>query len=162
MEESSTTGTEKLQAENKRLKQLLEEYNTTALQKNTTPEGLEESTIDVAALKSYYDLQTEELKFVRYYIQELKEKAEAAVQRETQLEKELTQSVSTSYQLEDIKSKYNHLQAQLNDIEEMLQQLSSQNILQILQTSRIAELESMLANAEEEIDLLKNNMATEN
>jgi len=162
MEDSNTTGTEKLQAENERLKQLLEEYNTTALQKNTTQQGLEENTIDVAALKSYYDLQTEELKFVRYYIQELKEKAEAAVQRETQLEKELTQSISTSYQLEDIKSKYNHLQAQLNDIEERLQQLSSQNILQILQTSRIAELESMLANAEEEIDLLKNNMATEN
>ncbi len=160
MSSNNITETERLQAENESLKQLLNQYSIGALQKNPTTE--EGAAIDVAALKSNYDLQTEELKFVRYYIQELKQKAEAAAEREAAMEREAAKSISVSYQLEDIQSKYNHLQAQLNDIEERLRQLSSQNILQVQQTSRIAELESLLANAEEEIELLKNNIPAEN
>jgi len=47
------------------------------------------------------------------------------------------------------------LQVQLDDLGERLQELKTQNILQQQQVSRIAELESMLANAEEEIEQLK-------
>ncbi len=93
---------------------------------------------------------------MRNYIHELMQKAEAAAQREADLEKQVTQSVSISHQLEDIKVKYNYLQVQLDDLAERLLQLNNQSIIQSHYAGRIAELESMLANAEEEIDLLKN------
>ncbi|MES2850405.1 MAG: hypothetical protein V4685_15205 [Bacteroidota bacterium] len=156
MQDNTITETEKLQAENKNLKQLLEEYQQAALLKNMEQRELEEKAASGAEAKSYYDLQTEELKYVRNYINELMQKAEAAAQREADLEKQVTQSISTAHQLEDVKIKYNYLQVQLDDLAERLQQLNSQNILQSQYASRIAELESMLANAEEEIELLKN------
>ena len=43
---------------------------------------LKEKAASGAVIKSYYDLQTEELKYVRIYIGELMQKAEAAAQRE--------------------------------------------------------------------------------
>jgi DNA repair exonuclease SbcCD ATPase subunit len=156
MQDNKTPETEKLQAENETLKQLLEKYQRDALLKNMEQKGLEEKVTSVAEAKSYYDLQTEELKYVRNYINELMQKAESAAQREAELEKQVTQSISTAHQLEDVKVKYNYLQVQLNDLAERLQQLNNQNILQSQYASRIAELESMLANAEEEIELLKN------
>ncbi len=156
MADITTTETERLQAENDNLKKLLQESQQDSLLKNIEYSELREKANSAAAIKSYYDLQVEELKFVRNYIHELMQKAEGAAQREAALEKELSHSVSTSYQLEEIKSKYNHLQVQLDDLSERLRQLNNQHILQLQQISRIAELESMLANAEQEIEQLKN------
>ena len=161
MDNNIITETERLQAENDSLKQLLQEYRESDLLKNIEYRNLQEVASSGTAIKSYYDLQTEELKYVRIYINELMQKAEAAAQRETELEKQVTQSVTTSYQLEDIKSKYNYLQVQLNDLTERLQQLNNQNILHLQQVGRIAELESMLANAEDEIEQLKNTSEAE-
>lgn len=157
MDDHIITEAEKLQAENEILKQLLQEQKEISLLAGIEQRELEQKAAAGAAAKSYYDLQAEELKYVRSYIHELLQKAEAAAQREAALEKQITQSVSTSYQLEDIRSKYNHLQAQLNDLAERLQELHNQSIMQVQQVSRVAELESMLAIAEEEIRLLKNN-----
>jgi hypothetical protein len=156
MEENTITETERLLSENESLKQQVEKYKGTALLNNMERRELEEKASAGAAVKSYYDLQTEELRYVRSYASELMQRAEAAAQREQELEKQVTQSVSVSHQLEDIKIKYNYLQVQLDDLGERLQQLSNQNILQAQYASRIAELESLLANAEEEIELLKN------
>ena len=156
MDNNIITETERMQAENDSLKQLLQEYRESDLLKNIEYRNLQETASSGAAIKSYYDLQTEELKYVRNYIHELMQKAEAAAQREAELEKQVTQSVTTSYQLEDIKTQYNYLQVQLDDLTERLQQLNSQNILHLQQVGKIAELESLLANADEEIEQLKN------
>ncbi len=96
MQDNTITETEKLQAENENLKQLLEEYQQAALLKNMEQRELEEKAASGAEAKSYYDLQTEELKYVRNYINELMQKAEAAAQREAELEKQVTQSISTA------------------------------------------------------------------
>jgi chromosome segregation ATPase len=149
------TDTEKLQAENATLKGIVQEYQQAVMAKNTEQKELEEKAAAGAELKSYYDLQTQELKYVRHYVNELMQKAEAAAEREADLEKQVSIGVSTGYQLEEIKSKYSLLQVQLDDLGERLQELKTQNIIQQQQVSRIAELESMLANAEEEIDQLK-------
>ena len=156
MDNNIITETERLLSENENLKHLLQEYRETALLKSMEQRMLKEKVASGAVIKSYYDLQTEELKYVRIYIGELMQKAEAAAQREAELGKQVTQSISTSHQLEDVKVKYNYLQVQLDDLAERLQQLNNQNILQAQYAGRIAELESMLANAEEEIELLKN------
>lgn len=156
MDDNLHTETEKLQAENATLKGILKEYKEAALLKNTEQRELEEKAAAGAELKSWYDLQAEELKYVRSYVNELMQKAEAAAAREAELEKQVSLGVSTGYQLEEIKSRYNLLQVQLDDLAERLQELKTQNILQQQAVGRIAELESMLANAEEEIEQLKN------
>lgn len=155
MNDNLHTDTEKLQAENATLKGIVEEYQLAVMAKNTAQKELEEKAAAGAELKSYYDLQAEELKYVRHYVNELMQKAEAAALREAELEKQVSFGVSTGYQLEEIKSKYSLLEVQLDDLGERLQELKTQNIIQQQQVSRIAELESMLANAEEEIDQLK-------
>ncbi len=161
MQEKNITETERLLSENESLKQLVQQYREASLQKNIDQNELQEKAAATAVIKSYYDLQTEEVKYLRNYIAELMQKAEAAVQRENSLEREITASVNTSYQLEEIKSKYNHLQVQLDELIERLQELKNQHILQQQQISRVAELESLLANAEEEIGQLKNPAETE-
>jgi len=155
MNDNIHTDTEKLQAENATLKGIVQEYQLAVLSKNMEQKELEEKAAAGAELKSYYDLQAQELKYVRSYVNELMQKAEAAAEREADLEKQVSLGVSTGYQLEEIKSKYSLLQVQLDDLSERLQELKTQNMIQQQQVSRIAELESMLANAEEEIEQLK-------
>jgi predicted nucleic acid-binding Zn-ribbon protein len=144
-----------LEAENESLKSILQEYQQVAMLRNIEKRDLEEKASEGAAAKSSFDQQTEELKHIRDYIFELKQQAEAAAQRENELENQVSIAVSSSYQLEDIRTKYNYLQVQLDDLSERLQQLNRQNSIQSLYTGRIAELESMLANAEDEITALK-------
>jgi hypothetical protein len=160
MDNTGTTETERqaarLLAENESLKQLLQEEQQVAAVKNFLQRELETKASEGAAIKSYFDLQAEELKLAKSYVNELMQKAEAAAERETELEKQVSLSVNTSYQLEDVRTKYNYLTAQLNDLTETLQQLSIKNTLQMQYAGRIAELESKLANAAEEIDMLKN------
>ena len=159
MDNTGTTETEqqaaRLLAENECLKQLLQEEQQVAAVKNFLQRELETKASDGAAIKSYFDLQAEELKRAKSYVNELMQKAEAAAERENELEKRVSLSVNTSYELEDVRTKYNYLTAQLNDLTETLQQLSVKNTLQMQYAGRIAELESMLANAAEEIDMLK-------
>lgn len=156
---SETDITEKakhLEAENESLKSLMQEYQQVEMRRNTEARVLEEKAAAGAAAISNFDQQAAELRRVRDYIQELMQQAEAAMQRETELEKQVSLSVSTSYQLEEIRSKYNLLQVQLDDLSERLQQLQQHAMVQQQYAGRIAELESLLANAEEEIDVLKN------
>jgi DNA repair exonuclease SbcCD ATPase subunit len=156
MNENLHTDTEKLQSENATLKGILLEYQQAAIVSNSYQKELDEKATATTELKSYYDLQAVELKYIRSYVNELMQKAEGAAQREADLEKQVSIGVSNSHQLDDIKSKYNLLQAQLTDIEERLQELKTQNIIQQQQVGRIAELESLLENAGQEIEQLRN------
>lgn len=150
---------ERLLAENATLKLLIQEYQQEMLQKNIAQKEWQENASANAAIKSYFDLQTQELIHVREYVQELMQQAEGAALRESELEKQVSIGVSTGYKLADIQSQCNLLQAQLSELSERMQELLKLQILQHQQLSRIAELESMLAIAEEEIDLLKRPVA---
>ncbi len=145
-----------LEAENESFKSMLQEYQQVAMLRTIERRDLEEKASEGAAIRSSFDQQSEELKRVRDYIFELMQKAESAAKREAELENQVTLSVSTAHQLEDIRSKYNYLLVQLDDLSERLQQLNAQHSIHLQYAGRIAELESMLANAEEEIELLKN------
>ncbi|MBL0356268.1 MAG: hypothetical protein IPP72_05000 [Chitinophagaceae bacterium] len=145
-----------LEAENESLKSILHQYDQVAALKNIEKRELEEKVSAGAGFKSSFDQQLDELMLVKNYVHELMQKAAAAAEREADLEKQVTLSVSTSYQLEEIKSKYNYLLVQLDDLSERLQQMNIQNIIKQQYAGRIAELESQLANAEDEITALKN------
>lgn len=146
-----------LQAENESLKQLLQEYQQIALQKQKEWQQQETNSTEIA---SSLENQGIELESKKNYIWDLLQQAEAAAQRENELENEVAGSVSVTYQLEDIKTQYDYLQAQLNDLSERLLELKNQNVLQMQYAGRIAELESLLANAEDEVALLKDNDKT--
>ena len=148
---------EHLQAENESLKQLLQEYQQIAMQKQKEWQQQETSSTEIA---SNLENQFIELESKKNYILDLLQQAEAAAQRENELENEVAGSVSVAHQLEDIKTQYDHLQAQLNDLSERLLELRNQNMLQMQYAGRIAELESLLANAEDEVALLKENDET--
>ena len=148
---------EHLQAENESLKQLLQEYQQIAMQKQKEWQQQETSSTEIA---SNLENQFIELESKKNYILDLLQQAEAAAQRENELENEVAGSVSVAHQLEDIKTQYDHLQAQLNDLSERLLELRNQNMLQVQYAGRIAELESLLANAEDEVALLKENDET--
>jgi DNA repair ATPase RecN len=159
MENGNLTETEllvaRLAAENEILKQLLQEEQQVIAIKNIQQRELETKAAESVELKSHFDLQAQELKATRSYVNELMQRAEAAIQKENELEKQVTQSVTAGYQLEEIKTTYNHLTAQLNDLTERLQHMNTLYTMQSQYAGRIAELESMLANAEEEIEKLK-------
>ena len=145
-----------LEAENEVLKSMLHEYQQIAMLRSIEKRELEEKASEGAAAKSNLEHQSIELNHIREYIFELKQQAEAAAQRELELQNQVSMAVSGSFELEAITIKYNYLQVQLDDLSERLQQLNRQNSIQLQYASRISELESMLANAEEEIDILKN------
>ncbi len=158
MDDSNYTSFEvarRLEAENESLKSILQEYRMAASAKEMQARVLEEQVSESAAAKSNYELQAEELKLVKIYVHDLMQQAEAAAEREAILEKQVSHAVSANYQLEEIKSKYNYLLVQLDDLSQRLHQLHTQNLLHVQYMHRVAELESLLANAEEEIDELK-------
>lgn len=146
-----------LEAENESLKQLLQEYQQIAMQKQKEWQQQETISTEIA---SSLENRGRELESKKNYIRDLLQQAEAAAQRENELENEVAGSVSVTYQLEDIKTQYDYLQAQLNDLSERLLELKNQNVLQMQYAGRIAELESLLANAEDEVALLKDNDKT--
>jgi chromosome segregation ATPase len=153
---SELTGNEAhLLAENESLKNLLQEYQHLLIQKEAVQYELQQQANAGAELKSNYDSQGHYLQTLKNYISDLLQKAEVAIQNEREMEKQVSISASSGYQLEEIKIKYNYLQVQLNDLSERLQQLYNQNAVLQQHTSRIAELESLLSNAEAEIEELK-------
>ncbi len=144
-----------LLAENEQLRRQLGEYRELLALHSQTIRELGEQAAAGTVIRSYYDLQNDELLRLRDYIRELMQRAEAAADRERELEKQVSLSVSSNWQLEDIRSRYNHLQVQLDELLERLQELQHRQAAAQQLNSRVAELESQLAIAEEELELLK-------
>ncbi len=149
---------EHLLAENSSLKDLLNEYQLLFDAKNITTRNLQEEVTESHALKSLFNLQQNELQLLKDYLNRVQETAESALEREAELEKQVTQSVSSSFQLQDIQVQYNYLQVQLESLQQELQQLQQKILLQQQNSSRAAELESLLENAREEIKRMSENL----
>ena len=146
---------QQLQAENDRLREELSDYRERVGHQTETIRELSGQAAAGTVIRSYYDLQNDELLRLREYIRELMQRAEGAAERESELEKQVSLAVSSSHKLDDIRSQYNYLQAELSDLHERLQELHRQQVAMQLEVARAAELESQLAIAEEEIELLK-------
>ncbi len=144
-----------LQAENESLKELLLEYRDIVLLKQ---KELQEQGAAGIEITNSFQSQSVELQSHKYHINELLQKTAAIAQRENELEKEAAGAVSIARQLDSIKIQYDYLQVQLYSLEERQKQLSSQYILQQQSAGRIAELESLLAIAEDALCELKNKL----
>lgn len=139
----------KLSSENKSLQTRLEEYAKVLDSRDIEIDMLQTMLSEANEYRSSMDNQIRELKLLQRYINDLHQQAEGPnymVGREQRL----SSSITSEQHLENLKPAYAHLQSQLTDLQTQLLDMSNRNLLLQQQTSRIAELESLLANSEHE------------
>jgi chromosome segregation ATPase len=107
--------------------------------------------------RSSLDIQLKELKDLQRYIDDLQQQAAGSAHLATGGKKQVGVAVSLELQLQNLRMEYTYLQSQLTDLQTQAQELNKRNLLLQQQTSRIAELESLLENAEQEISKRKGN-----
>jgi predicted RNase H-like nuclease (RuvC/YqgF family) len=144
-----------LQSENAYLRTLAAEYKFVANTRETEWRELSLKTVNNIPLQSNLENQLTEIKILQEHVRELHQKIEGGFIRETELTRQSVTADSYVYQNDDLKSQLHYLQCELADVKDQLKRLYNQNAVLQNCVSRIAELESLLSNAEEEIDMLK-------
>ena len=144
-----------LQSENAYLRTLAAEYKYIAGTKETEWRELSIKTVNNIPLQSNLENQLTEIKTLQEQVRELHQKIEGGFIRETELTRQSGTTDHYVHQNDDLKSQMNYLQAELVDLIDQLKRLYNQNTVLQNYVGRIAELESLLSNAEEEIDRLK-------
>ena len=141
-----------LVAENESLKARLDEYQYTIVSKQ---KEILELRLQIAAdneIKSNLDNQVMELEVLQNYIGDMDQAAAVSANRAISLQQNAGNSANVKDQLYDFKKQYTSMQTQLTNLQTQLQELNNRNLLLQQQSSRIAELESFLADAEQERD----------
>jgi len=145
-----------LQSENAYLRTLAADYKYIANRKETEWRELSLKTINNTSLQSNLENQLMEIKLLQDHIRELQQQIEGGLIRETELNRQFGTADNYVYQNDDLKSQLYSLQSELADLKEQLQRVYNQNSFLQNYVSRIAELESLLSIAEEEIERLNN------
>jgi hypothetical protein len=145
-----------LQSENAYLRTLVAEYKYIAGTKETEWRELSLKTVNNIPLQSNFENQLTEISLLQTHIRELQQKIEGGLMRETALNRQFGTVDNYVYKNDDLKSQLNSLQCELAELKEQLQRVYHQNAVLQNYVSRIAELESLLSIAEEEIDRLNN------
>lgn len=140
-----------LVAENTNLRARLEEneFNTTI--KEWERLDMKQQIVNGTELTSRLDNQAMELELLQNYMDALS-KEEGILNRPIDLQQLSGESVGFKHQLEDLQQQYNYLKINVADLQHQLQDLKNRNLLLQQQASQIAELESRLADAEQERD----------
>jgi predicted RNase H-like nuclease (RuvC/YqgF family) len=145
-----------LQSENAYLRTLAAEYKFVANTRETEWRALSIKTVNNIPLQSNLENQLTEIKILQEQVRELHNRIEGGFIRETELTRQSGTTDHYAHQNDDLKSQLHYLQCELTDLKDQLKRLYNQNAVLQNYVSRIAELESLLSNAEEEIDRLKN------
>ena len=140
-----------LVAENTNLRARLEEneFNTTI--KEWERLDMKQQIVNGIELTSRLDNQAMELELLQNYMDPLS-KEEGILNRPMDLQQLSGEGVGFKHQLEDLQQQYNYLKINVADLQHQLQNLKNRNLLLQQQASQIAELESRLADAEQERD----------
>ena len=141
-----------LVAENESLKARLDEYQYIITIKEKEILELRLQIANDNEIKSLLDNQVMELELLQNYIGDMDQEEEGSGKTEMYMQQQGGISVNVKHQLYKLKQQYTYLQTQLNDLQILLQELNNRNLLLQQQASRIAELESFLADAEQERD----------
>jgi hypothetical protein len=144
-----------LQSENAYLRILAEEYKLLANNRETEWRELSLKTVNNIPLQSSLENQLTEIKILQEQVRQLNQRIEGGISREATLTRQSGAADTIAYQNEDLKSQLHYLQCEISDFKEQLNRLYNQNSFLQSYVTRNAELESLLANAEEEILLLK-------
>ena len=116
---------------------------------------LQQMLTEATTYRSSVETQVNELRELQKSIGQLKRQAETTSYTDTNNNLQTGDTVSARQQLETLQLQYTLLQTQLSDLQAQCQELNSRNLLLQQQSGRIAELESLLASAEDEITWLK-------
>lgn len=147
----------RLQAENKSQEDRLQEYAKIINSRDNEIEMLQSMLSYANEYRSTLDNKVKELNDLQRNIGELQHQADQAAFMATGRQQQVNNSDSIERQFENLKIEYANLQAQLTDLQTQLLDMNNRNLLLQQQASRIAELESLLANAEEERDEMYKN-----
>ena len=141
-----------LVAENANLRARLEEneFNTTIKEREML--DMKQQIVNSNELTSRLDNHVMELELLQNYMDDLSKGKEGIINRPTGLQQLPGEGVGFKHQLEDLQQQYNYLKINVADLQHQLQDLKNRNLLLQQQASQIAELESRLADAEQERD----------
>ncbi|MEO6718727.1 MAG: hypothetical protein ABIN67_00130 [Ferruginibacter sp.] len=145
----------KMLALNKSFEARLDEYARILKGRDEEIEMLQEMLNEATSYRSSIDNQVNELKELQRNISQLQQNAEGSSYIGVSKHLQVGETVSTQQQLVNLQLQYTYLQTQLSDLQAQCLELNNRNLLLQQHTTRIAELESLLANAEEEITELK-------
>ncbi|MBC7626446.1 hypothetical protein [Ferruginibacter sp.] len=139
-----------LVSENAGLRARVEEYEFNATVKEREMLVIKQQLGNNNELTSRLDNQVMEMELLHNFMDNPSTEKESVVN--IQMELQNGQSVGFKHQLEDLRQQYNYLQILVTDLQTQVQDLKNKNLLLQQQGSRIAELESLLADAEQERD----------
>ncbi|MBC7866845.1 MAG: hypothetical protein H7X88_04860 [Gloeobacteraceae cyanobacterium ES-bin-316] len=146
------TSFRKLMAENKSLETRLEDYAKMIGNRDNEIEMLQAMLSEANAYRSSTDSQVKELKELQLYINDLQQQLAISTYLPNSGQLQPGNTVSMERQLQQLQQSYAHLQSQLTDLRTQLEEMNNRNLLLQQQNSRVAELESLLRNAEDEIE----------
>jgi len=147
----------KLLAENKSLEGRLADYGKIIESRDSEIDMLQNMLSEANEYRSTLDAQVKELKDLKQYMNELKQQADQTTYMASGMHQQAGDALSVERQFENLKLAYANLQAQLSALQMQLLDMNNRNLLLQQQTSRISELESILANVEAERDEMHNN-----
>ena len=150
-----------LLAERESLKAQLEEYLYIIAMRDTEIENLRTKVAEKNEFKSIADNQEDELQSLQDSAYQLKLRASGVKSYQTGLERQVGYAINNEHQLEDIQQQTSYLQSQLISLQEQIDTLNNRNLLLQQEASRVAELESLLEDAERERDELKQKLPPE-
>jgi chromosome segregation ATPase len=146
-----------LLAERESLNAQLEEYLYIIDTRDKEIEKLKRMLAEKIQFRSSFDNQEEQLQSLQDNIHQLKSHAEGMMN----LENMVSDSEHVEHELEDANEQQNYFQTQLAGLQERINELTNRNLLLQQDASRIAELESLLEDAERERDELKERLPPE-
>ncbi len=143
------TAFRKLLAENKSQEERLADYSRIINSRDNEIEMLQKMLLEANEYRSNVDNKLTELKELQQYINDIQNQTTLFEYKVPGRQEQMGDSISSESQLEKFKMAYTDLQSQITELQNQLQDMNKRNLLLQVQTSRIAELESLLENASE-------------
>ena len=145
----------KIISANESLQVQLDDANAVLAAREQEIDFLHNELSEAAALRSKLDGQLNEIESIQEQIYKKDQQAAGAVEREIELQYELTDYAKLNKQYNELIQDYAYLQSRFNDIQSQLTALNARNFELQQIAGKIGELESMLGISMLERDELK-------
>jgi chromosome segregation ATPase len=150
-----STAFNKIISQTKSQEDRLGEFASIVSSRDREIEMLQAMLSDANAQRSSMDNDLFELKSLREQATQLQEQVAGTVYMSTGRQQRTSENVSVAQQLRSLTTEYALLQSQLSEMQTQLLEANNRNLLLQQQTSHIAELESQLELAENEVSKMK-------
>jgi chromosome segregation ATPase len=135
----------KLLAENKSYESRLEDYSRIIYSRDNEIQMLQSMLSEANEYRSTIDEQVKELNELKRNLIDIQRQAATSTYMINGHQQRTMETVSPEMQLDNLKQDYAYLQLQLADLQAQILELNNRNLLLTLQSGRVAELESLLA-----------------